>query len=56
MMERASLLKGSVQIASQPGQGTTIDMTLPLARGTLAETETETETETEAATKAALPA
>ncbi len=32
MLERASLLDGSVQIASQPGAGTTIDVTLPLAR------------------------
>src|SRR5262249_61375879 len=32
MMERASLLDGSVQITSQPGGGTTIDVTLPLLR------------------------
>lgn len=32
MMERASLLNGSVQILSTPGAGATIDVTIPLAR------------------------
>ena len=32
MLERASLLDGSVQITSAPGEGTTIDVTIPLAR------------------------
>ncbi len=32
MMERASLLGGSVQIASRPGNGTTIDVHIPLVR------------------------
>src|SRR5215813_1886667 len=32
MMERASLLDGSVQITSHLGEGTTIDVTLPLLR------------------------
>jgi two-component system sensor histidine kinase UhpB len=33
MKERASLLKGNVQIVSQPGNGTAIDITFPLERG-----------------------
>jgi two-component system sensor histidine kinase UhpB len=32
MTERASLLKGTVHITSQPGQGTVIDIAVPLAR------------------------
>lgn len=32
MLERASLLDGNVQIHSTPGAGTTIDVTIPLAR------------------------
>ncbi len=32
MLERASLLNGSVQISSQPDSGSTIDLTLPLRR------------------------
>jgi len=30
MVERATLLDGSVSIASHPGAGTTIDVTIPL--------------------------
>ncbi|HEX6796374.1 MAG TPA: ATP-binding protein [Ktedonobacterales bacterium] len=33
MMERASLLGGTVQISSQPGAGTTVDLVIPLVVG-----------------------
>lgn len=41
IMERASLLNGAVQFSSQPGRGTTVDVTIPLvsASPTMATTE-----------------
>jgi hypothetical protein len=37
MMERASLLDGTVEIISRSGAGTTIDMTIPLVCDTRAD-------------------
>src|SRR6266516_1811605 len=38
MRERASLLKGSLTIVSQPGQGTTVEVCLPLSTSSLKDT------------------